>query len=282
MNLIKKWKEHFDSCLEQKYNAKPNWKETGELVALLTVIAAALGMNGVFVDELSVKIICGYFVVVMLLVAIFSILIEIEIRVRHRTIKKIMRFYCKIVFCPIFMMLIVFWEIFERFLKEDVECAKKPENIFTYLFIVLLELFSCQVFDGVIQKGIVLVERRILYHAEITGYQIQKDALTAFLLVSFWLLTVLVFEFLALHIIRARKYSKNISKEQIQYDEYYYKCNLSLTKIYFLMALFLIGTFSPQLIGQISQSDFINALTVWTVIILCCDKRRELYAKLSN
>ncbi len=231
---IKKWREYFDSCLEQKYNAKPNWKETGELVALLTVIAAVLGMNVVFVDELSVKVTCGYFSVVMFLVAIFSILIEIEIRVRHRTIKKIMRFCCKIVFYPIFMMLIIFWIIFDRFLKKEVQCAQKPENILTYAFIVLLELFSCQVFDGVIQKGIDLVERRILHHAEITGYQIQKDALTAFLLVSFWLLTVLIFEFLALRIIRMRKHSKNISEEQIQYDEYYYECNLSLTKIYFL------------------------------------------------
>ena len=281
-SIIIKWKNCFDSTLEQKYNEKPNWKETGKLVAVLLVITAVLGAYVVFVNELFVKITCGYFAVVMFLVAIFSILIEIEIRIRHRTLKKIMRFCCKIVLYPIFVMLIVFWEIFDRLLKKKVQCARKPENIVTCAFIVLLELVSCQVFDGVIQKGIDLVENWILHHAEIAGYQIQKDALTAFLLVSFWLLTVLIFEFLALRVIRAIKHNKHILEEQIQYDEYYYKCNLSLTKIYFLMVFFLIGTFSPQTIGQISQSDFINALTVWTLIILCCDKRRELYMKLSN
>ena len=39
-SIIKKWKNCFDSTLEQKYNEKPNWKETGKLVAVLLVITA--------------------------------------------------------------------------------------------------------------------------------------------------------------------------------------------------------------------------------------------------
>ena len=60
----------------------------------------------------------------------------------------------------------------------------------------------------------------------------------------------------------------------------YQKTNLILIKYYILLILFAYATFCPDRLKSIPQGDFINVLTVMTVVILCVDKTKELYGKL--
>lgn len=280
-SLINEWKEYFDNCLEQRYNMET--KDAVKISSLLFILSAAFAFNATEIHDYFFKITYIYFAVVMALVTIFWIFTAIMTRSKNPRRKAIMRFCSKGIYYLIFVMLAIFLVIFKYLDDSHIKkYPKSPDNILVLFSIIVVDLLACYAFFRWILTWVAYTGSFILHIAEKSGYQLREGALTAFLLVLFLLVFVIIFEKLVLHAIRWYKQFRKIPSDQIRYDELYYKCNLKLCRIFFLMLMFVMETFSPAQMGTINQGDFINALTVWTFFILCNDKRKEFYARLET
>lgn len=71
-----------------------------------------------------------------------------------------------------------------------------------------------------------------------------------------------------------RQYEEN-QKDSLRYDLEYQKKTIWKFQLVCLIILFLIATFFPDLLFKGHQGDAINVITIFTLIMLYVDKRKE-------
>ena len=71
-----------------------------------------------------------------------------------------------------------------------------------------------------------------------------------------------------------KQYEEN-QKDSLRYDLEYQKKTIWKFQLVCLIILFLIATFIPDLLFKDHQGDAINVITIFTLIMLYVDKRKE-------
>lgn len=283
------------------------------------VLAASFFFHISFTSYLLIKILFSYFVLAFLFSSIV-LLISIILR----TIKKEEKtFFDKIFYVLIWILLFLFIPIFAviKVVGFIVSLrAKKMDNIEIILFIFIIDLIILQNLLGVGSVAITAISDFIrnislrLISMNIEIFPLEFLLVLCFFkgvadLTNFILLVALrgygviqikksvkdqkklqTYDFkpeddISEHLDNLQKYEEN-QKDELSYDLLYFRKALLRPQLFILVILFIIVALAPTYLSLDEyQSDAINVITIFTLIMLLIDKNKdwdEELEKLSN
>ena len=291
---------------------KKNMGEKGNLwMALLFGCIAFIFMFAFFnTSEFVDKLLFGYMMLVSFVGAITLVATYFYIYSKmkfSKLLEYVFRFLYKTLLCICFVVCIpvmVFLKIMEIMLRRR---AKKLDNYEAWLIILVIDLMALIIFTKMnffIARAIVFYVRTLISF-EINAYPIKMFLMLALLKIEWDVINNLILRLMNHY--GMAKIKKNIShkksslsnelpedldikkyaeekrqslvnmeeskKKELQYDIAYQKATLWKFQLFCLIFLFLIATFADTLLFE-NQSDAINVITVFTLIMLYLDKRR--------
>lgn len=282
------------------------------LSAILFLLSAFCFVSNIFSKGVIERIIYGYVVVAFAGLATLSFVSYVYIYNDWKTSQafskiiitfyKILLIVCMVISIP----LIIYLKITEVILNYR---AKKLENLENGLIIFAIDFTVILIF---IHMDIWIVEKiseSIIYFIErqsnciVAGYPLQM-----FLLLSLFKMEVDAVNMVILKVMnrfgmskikrKINEKQKNKSdkndiykntdernraiseyeekqKESLKYDLEYLKKTVWKYQLMWLIILFFVATFIPDLLFEGHQSDAINVITIFTLIMLYLDKRKE-------
>lgn len=272
INQIKKISKCGNQLLEKCSNGKPTWKDTiqitgGMVVAVCLIARSARVLTGI---EKFIEIYA------LILFSLFIALAFLSEAVKYDKWR-----WCKFLWMIVYHLFIFLISpsviIYLLVIKNG---AQKPDNVFFLFEIIMGELLVCTVLIPPILLSAIKLGEMISNLSEQNHYMLRDESIFVFIALIITFACAIIYEKIALKLLKQYEKRRNRPENEIRYDHMYQKTNLILIKYYILLILFAYATFCPDRLKSIPQGDFINVLTVMTVVILCVDKTKELYGKL--
>lgn len=280
------------------------------MALLLGCIAVIFIFAFFYTSEFVDKLLFGYLILASFVGAITLVATYFYIYSKMKfpkLLEYVFRLLYKVLLCSCFVVCIpimVFLKVMEIMLRRR---AKKIDNYEAWLIILVIDLMALLLFTNMnlfIARAIVFyVEALVSF--EINAYPIKLFLMLALLKIEWDIINSLILRLMnhygmakikknVLHKksslskelpedLDIKKYAEEkrqsltnmeeSKKKELQYDIAYQKATLWKFQLFCLIFLFLIATFADTLLFE-NQSDAINVITVFTLIMLYWDKRR--------
>ncbi len=264
---------------------------------IFTILSCLFFIQNEFSNGVINRILFGYLMVAFVFLAILSFVSYFYVYSKKKISKeftgiiivsyKLFLLVCVVVCIPI----VIFLKITEMILSYR---AKKLDNLENWLIILVIDLSVIMVLFYIDIWSVEKVTESIVYFVKYQyNYNIIRYPLELFLILCLFKAEIDVTNIVILKVMNhfgISKIKKKVSKRQedkdikqyeenqkdsLRYDLEYQKKTIWKFQLVCLIILFLIATFIPDLLFKDHQGDAINVITIFTLIMLYVDKRKE-------